>query len=112
MYKKITIKCITNCYNYDLKVMDVNKSLINYKVVNKDEYEFLGLNNCIYIIEIKVLNHTFFGVIRVSEDSLILFDLNKYINSLQNITFLLTDKFYPNLKIKKGELVLWQNLIQ
>lgn len=112
MYKKITIRCITNCYNYDLKVMDENKSLIDYTMVNKDEYEFFGLINELYLIEINILNHTFFGVIRVSEDTLILFDLNRYINNLQNITFLLTDRFYPNLKIKKGELLLWQNLIQ
>lgn len=112
MYKKITIRCITNCYNYDLKISDINNNIVDYKKEGKDIYTFYALKDKIYIIDIKVLNHTFRGVIKVCEDYKILFNLNLYINNLQNITFLLEDRNYPGLKIEKGELILWQNLIQ
>ena len=102
MYKKITIRCITNCYNYDLKISDINNNIVNYKKEGKDIYTFYALKDEIYIIDIKVLNHTF----------KILFNLNLYINNPQDITFLLEDRNYPGLKIEKGELILWQNLIQ
>lgn len=112
MYKKITIRCITNCYSYDLKISDINNNIVNYKEDGKDNYTFYALKDEIYIIDINILNHTFRGVIRVSEDYVILFNINSYINNLQKITFLLEDEEYPGLMIEKGELILWQNLIQ
>ena len=113
MYKDIRIKCIPNYYNYKIIINDENDRTICYEQIKESEIKFCGIIGKIYIIKISSLGKVFYGVIRVKENTNILFNIDLYINNnLQNINFILQDKFYKGLKIQKGKLILWQNLIQ
>ena len=62
-----------------------------YKIIARSKFEELNIT-----LYVNKCEYTF------------LFNNSKIIENDQTITFILTDYYYNNLKIEKGDLILWQ----
>ena len=98
---------IGTLYPINIYIYDINNNLICKKTTNNGVANFCLSNNKVYKIKFKVLNNTYCYPFYVSNSyNNYYFNINEQINNKRIITLLLTDYYYDNLKITKGELIL------
>lgn len=110
--ENIKIKCIlcdTLCLcEYYIKVFDLKNNLIIKKHVIGDLN--LRLKYGTYKVKIRLKDGTFICkpiVVRRNLCKTYIFKFNEYNPNLRPIILTLTDRFYPGLKIEKGEITIW-----
>lgn len=111
--KKIIIRFLGLGYNEfyqaNIKIYDLDNNLIYKGTTYNGKTKLCLKENHAYKLIAKSLNetiHTCFYVSNINE-YLFIFNWAKY-NQNRRVTFLLTDYYYNNLPIEKGELFLWQ----
>lgn len=121
MNKKININCITlnSLLTYKFKVILYNKDnniIFNNFTKNNSIYIKVKTNEIYKIIIIPPINHipniikTNYLITNKSKNKInFYFKINHNNNP---IIINLIDKYYENLKIKRGEIILWQNNIK
>ena len=98
-------------YQANIKIYDLNNKLIYEGKTYNSEIIIHLKKNKLYKLNATSLCETIKVCFYVSniDEYVFAFDRVKInINSMRNITFLLTDYYYNNLPIEKGELYLWQ----
>lgn len=95
------------------------------KIVLKDKYNkivYNGVTDNVGRIKIPIYNNEVYKLLVFSKDKMSIIPLmaksqkhycinvSNNINGKRNITILLVDANYPNLKVKRGEITLWQNI--
>ena len=99
-----------NVYQAYIKIYNSKKILIYEGTTYNNEVEVL-LNMCeLYKISIKTCNEELNINVYINQIKINIY-LNKYIIKINHIvTFLLTDYYYDNLKIERGDLTLWPKM--
>lgn len=121
MNKTININCITlnSIYSYKFKIIIYNKDnniIFNNYTKNNSIYFKLKTNEIYKIIIIPPTNHipniikTNYLITNKSKNKINFYFKLKNKNNL--ITINLIDKYYKSLKLKRGEIILWQNNIK
>ena len=87
MYEHLIYSGQTSCGYVDVRVREGNV----YKIIASMPYGML--TNYFYVGSRKIYYFMF---------------PNLYMNDTNNVTLFLTDYFYPNLPIERGEITLWQ----
>ena len=115
-WKVIEIKKIKLKF-YGLGYYNVNQALVSiYDINNNLIYEDTTYNNELYFC---INEYMLYKIVAKSNYETLntyfyVNDMDEYIFNFNNsiyrrpITFLLTDYYYSNLKIERGEIILWQ----
>ena len=104
--KDITIKFIDYINKIFVTIYDGNKIVYQgYTCNNKIN---LNLKSCkAYRIVANSFYGTFNSSFYVNVNNIIYFSINPNVNN-NSVTFYLTDYYYDNLPIERGEIILWQ----
>ena len=109
--KEVKIKCV-NLQEYIIEVYKNNELICKSNITNGEYYYFKGKINSVYIIKIYNSGHYYCIPIIILKNNTnnFIFSFSE-INSQRKITIYLNDKNY-NLKVERGEIILWQSLTQ
>ena len=109
--KEVKIKC-TNFQKYKIEIYKNNKLVCKDIIKNGEYYYFNGKINSVYVVKIYYSGHYYCIPIIILKNNTNNFIFSFFkANSQRKITIYLNDKNY-NLKVERGEITLWQNLIQ
>lgn len=114
--EKIKIKClfgntICSC-EYCIKIYDLKNNLVFSTYHNSINNLTVCLDKGFYKIKIKLKNGlSKCKVIAINGScKVFVFQFNENSSNLHPIVLNLTDRFYPGLKIEKGEINLWNEM--
>ena len=88
-------------------IYDINNNLIYEKETFNSELYVCLNENTVYKIVAKSNNEILNTYFYVNNNDIYVFSFKSSIYG-RTITFLLTDYYYSNLKIERGEIILWQ----
>ena len=116
--KKITLRFIgvgyDNLYQAIVEIYNSKQKLIYKGKTYNGSIKICLKTNDYYCIKAYFLNEYIDTIIYVNNyknDYILIFDhsiININNRETNTVTFLLTDSYYKNLKIEKGELIIWQ----
>ena len=116
---------MTNDYIYIKLYSNVNINLSDLKVklINKcNKIVFSGKTDCFGKIKIPICDNEVYKLFVYSNLSILkvpliarkneIYCINISSNKRKNhlVTVLLKDKYYPNIKIERGKMILWQDI--
>lgn len=110
MNKQIEIIVLNDSVKNQLQIFDCNNKKITETYIN-NRYTFIGKISNIYKIRIISNTQVLNTCIYITKNNYpYIFDMRK--NTLSRKIYIkLKDQNYDNLKIKKGEIKLWQKII-
>lgn len=97
-------------YQASILIYDINNNLIMSKKTYNGVIEVKLKRNNLYKLVIQAPNEIKEKNIYIGKNNCYCFFLKSNLININNqtITFQLTDYFYDNLKIERGEIILWQ----